>query len=55
MKPARKILTKYDIRCMPFPWSATFGDYDLGDIIGVGATEDEAILDLKLEDELHDS
>ncbi len=55
MKPARQIITKYDIGWMPFPWSATFGDYDLGDVIGVGATEDEAILDLKIEDELNDA
>lgn len=29
-----------------FDWRASFEDYDLGDPIGHGATEDEAIADL---------
>lgn len=40
-------------RCNPTPipvrdfdWTATRGDYDLGDRIGYGATEDEAIASL---------
>ncbi len=37
----------------PFAWQATFGDWDLGDPIGVGATESEAIEDLQMEDELN--
>lgn len=47
----RKIVTKHD----PAPifyevaWQATFDDYDLGSPIGHGATEQQAIEDLKLE------
>jgi hypothetical protein len=32
---------------LPGIWHATFGDYDLGDPIGTGKTEAEAIDDLK--------
>jgi len=30
----------------PFSWQATFGDYDLDDPVGVGATAEDAIEDL---------
>lgn len=53
----RKIITKYDPPPIPWrgaDWSATFGDYDLGDLIGMGATEAEAIADLMREAELHE-
>lgn len=48
----RKIVTKYDPPAIPIrdcDWSAVFDDYDLGDPIGHGATEQEAIDDLKME------
>jgi hypothetical protein len=32
---------------IPGIWHATFGDYDLGDKVGTGETEAEAIADLK--------
>lgn len=54
----RKIKTKYDPPPIPWrgaDWSATYEDYDLGDPIGVGSTEAEAIADLQMEQELHDS
>ena len=52
MNADRQIVTKYDpppipIRCCD--WSATFADYDLGDPIGHGATEAEALADLQME------
>lgn len=55
MPRERKIVTKYDPP--PIPWrgadyTATFEDYDLGDPVGVGATEAEAIADLKMVAEL---
>jgi hypothetical protein len=55
--PARSrepIKTKYDPPPIPYrgaDWTATFGDYDLGDPIGTGATEAEAIADLHIEAE----
>lgn len=52
---ARKIVTKYDPPPIPFrdaDWSAVYDDYDLGSPIGHGATEAEAIEDLKAETEL---
>ncbi len=33
---------------------ATFGEYDLGDPVGIGATEDEARKDLMMEMETHE-
>jgi hypothetical protein len=48
----RPIVTKYDARCLPFPWQATFGEYDIGDPIGIGETEEAAISDLMAEQEL---
>jgi hypothetical protein len=50
------IRTSFDVKPIPsrgFDWSATDGDYDLGDPIGWGATEQEAIADLRsqLDDE----
>lgn len=51
------VKTKYDPPPIPWrgaDWSATFGDYDLGDLIGTGATEAEAIADLMQEAELHE-
>ena len=52
----RKIKTTYDPPPIPmrqFDWSATFEDYDLGDPIGHGATEKDALIDLQwyLEDD----
>ena len=44
---SRPITTKYDARCMPFPWQAFYGEYDLGDPIGIGEDEESAIADLK--------
>lgn len=52
----RKIVTKYDPPPIPFrgcDWSATFEDYDLGDPIGHGYTEAEAIEDLHAEVEMN--
>lgn len=37
----------------PFAWQATFGEWDLGDPIGVGGTEDEARADLLMEADLN--
>lgn len=58
MSRHRKIIVKYDPP--PIPWrgadySATYEDYDLGDPVGVGATAEEALADLEMEQELHDS
>jgi hypothetical protein len=36
----------------PFSWEATFGDYDLGDPVGTGGTEQEAIDDLLMSEDL---
>lgn len=51
----KKIITNYE--CMPIPirdydWSALREDWDLGEPIGVGKTEEEAITDLLEEEEL---
>lgn len=49
----RKIVTKYDPPAIPMrdcDWSAVYDDYDLGSPIGHGATEQEAIDDLKMEE-----
>ena len=57
-KHERQIVTKYDPPAIPWrgaDWSATYHDYDLGDPIGTGATEAEAISDLQMEQVLHDS
>ncbi len=53
----RPIVTKHvypPIPCRSHDWSATFEDYDLGDLTGHGATEQAAIDDLleQLEPEL---
>jgi hypothetical protein len=53
-----KIVTRYDPLPIPWrgaDWTATYGDYDLGDPVGTGATEAEAIADLHMEKELHDN
>ena len=45
----RKIVTSRFIKPIPvrsFDWEATFDDYDLGDPIGFGRTEEEALADL---------
>ncbi len=50
----RKIITKYDpppIGWRGADWSAVFDDYDLGSPIGHGATEIEAIEDLRQEED----
>lgn len=55
MTAPRKIVTKYDPPSIPIrdcDWSAVYDDYDLGSPIGHGATESEAIDDLKMEAEL---
>lgn len=52
MTEPRKIVTKYDSAMPVFSdaqWEATFDDYSPGDCIGFGATEQDAIDDLKLE------
>lgn len=52
MTDPRKIVTKYDPPPIPFrdcDWSAVYDDYDLGSPIGHGATEADAIEDLKME------
>lgn len=51
----RKIVTKLDPPPIPIrdcDWSATFEDYDLGDPVGHGGTEAEAIADLMMEAEM---
>jgi hypothetical protein len=53
----RKIITKYDPPPIPFrecDWSAVFDGYDLGDPVGHGLTEQDAIDDLLMEAALHD-
>lgn len=57
MSDPRKIITKYDPPPIPIrdaDWSAVFEDYDLGSPIGHGATEADAIADLKMESETED-
>lgn len=52
---ARKIVTKYDPPPIPWrgaDWTATYAEYDLGDPIGQGETEAEAIDDLRIEEEM---
>lgn len=51
----RHIVTKFEPPPIPVrdcDWSATYADYDLGDPIGHGATEQEAIADLMIEVEM---
>ncbi len=51
----RKIVTQFIYPPIPFrgcDWQATFEDYDLGDPIGHGQTEEAAIADLKMEAEM---
>jgi hypothetical protein len=53
----RKIKVTYDPP--PIPWrgadfTATYEDYDLGDPIGVGETEEEAVADFKIESDYYD-
>lgn len=51
----RKIVTKYDPPLIPWrgaDWTATFADYDLGDPVGTGLTEQDAIDDLMAELEM---
>lgn len=51
----RKIITKYDPPPIPLrdsDWTATREGYDLGDHIGMGATEDAAIADLMVWEEM---
>lgn len=53
-KQIRKIITNYDFPPIPirsFDWSAAREDYDEGDLIGQGSTEQEAIEDLILKEE----
>jgi hypothetical protein len=54
----RKIVTTHITPPIPqscgCDWQATFDDYDLGDPIGIGATEQEAIDDLMMDAELSD-
>lgn len=48
----RKIITHYDPKPIPirkFDWSAVTEDYDLDAPCGWGATEQEAIADLKMQ------
>jgi hypothetical protein len=49
--PRRPIHTKLIETAVghPFAWQATFGEWDLGDPIGVGPDEQSAILDLQME------
>lgn len=47
-----KIITRYDPKPIPtrkFDWSAVEENYDLGSPCGWGATEQEAIEDLKMQ------
>ena len=49
MKKETKILTSYDYPAIPirdYDWSAFREDYDEGDLIGYGETEQSAINDL---------
>ncbi len=44
-----RIVTNFDPKPIPlrqFDWEATFDGYDMGDPIGYGTTEQEAITDL---------
>jgi hypothetical protein len=46
----RKVKTAYDPPPIPtrnHDWSATFEDYDLGDPIGWGPTEKDALMDFE--------
>ena len=52
-KQMRKIITNHDFPPIPirsFDWSAYRENYDEGDLIGQGATEQEAIEDLILKE-----
>jgi len=45
----RKIITEYDVKPIPirsYDWSATREDWDEGEPIGYGVSEEEAINDL---------
>jgi predicted RNase H-like HicB family nuclease len=49
-KPGRKIVTQYAPPPIPDrtnDWMATFEDWDLGEPIGLGETEQDAIADLE--------
>ena len=49
-----KIITSYDHQPIPirdYDWSAVREDYDEGDLIGTGKTEQEAINDLKTQED----
>lgn len=51
-----KIITTFDAPPIPvrgWDWAAKREDYDAGDLIGFGATEDEAIKDLLEKEEDH--
>jgi hypothetical protein len=51
------VVVKYDPPPIPFrggDYTATFGDWDLDDPLGTGATPDEAIADLMIEAEMYD-
>jgi hypothetical protein len=54
----KKIITTHDWPPIPirnYDWSAVREDYNAGDLIGYGSTEQEAIDDLKIqESELND-
>ena len=44
-----EVITSCFVKPIPvrsFDWEATFDDYDLGDVIGFGRTEEEALADL---------
>lgn len=50
----KNIITSHDPAPIPlrqFDWTATYDDYEPGDPIGHGATEQEAIEDLRLNTE----
>jgi len=52
VKPTLPIRTSYDAKPIPsrgFDWCATLEDYEPGDAMGWGATEQEAIADLLIE------
>lgn len=45
-----RVVTSYDPPPIPVPfydWTATTEDYEPGDLIGWGATEEEAVADLR--------
>ena len=53
---AEKIITSFDAPPIPvraWDWAAKRDGYDAGDLIGFGATEDEAIKDLLDKEEDH--